>query len=92
MTLSGEDPGDLELRSAVDLAAFAEQLGIEPDVFRLQWSRTITLGAEGHVTIALDVDVRKLSEADRRFIVTITRILAELERLHQRTEPDCSGS
>lgn len=84
--MRSEDPGDPARPSAVDLAAFTEQLGIEPDVFRLQWSRTITLGAAGHVTIALDVDVRKLSEADRRFIVTITNTLAELERLHERTE------
>ncbi|HEY5856330.1 MAG TPA: hypothetical protein VIW24_20400 [Aldersonia sp.] len=56
------------------------------------WSRTITLGAAGHVIIALDVDVRKFSEADERLIVTITNTLAELERLHQRTEPVSAGS
>lgn len=90
--MGSKDPGKLELRAAVDSAAFAEQLGIEPDVFRLQWSRTVTLGDAGYVTLALDVDVRELSETDTRFTVTITKILAELERLHQRTEPGFAGS
>lgn len=55
--------------STADLVAFTEQLGIEPDVFRLQWSRTIQLGDAGYVTVSLDLDVRKLSEQDRAFIV-----------------------
>jgi hypothetical protein len=55
-----------------------DALGIHPDVFRIQWSRTVQLDC-GWIRMGVDVDLRKLSVADAEFLGRIVRVLHELD-------------
>ncbi len=62
-------------RGSADAATLMDMLGIEPVVLRLRWARTIELGAAGRITLALDLDVRRLTPHDRAFLGDLGRTL-----------------